>query len=96
MQHGQHPRLPPGNDDGGYDNEDIPIIPVLNLGKAVNHFLAAAVSLSAFLLLSSSLSRVAAAAQVNVVIEALLPFPLQMRTMALNKNISNDNVMTSI
>jgi hypothetical protein len=43
MQHGQHPHLPPGNDDGRYDDKDIPIIPVLDLSEAADHFLAVAV-----------------------------------------------------
>ncbi len=55
MQHGQHPRVPTGNYDGGYDNEDIPVIPALDLGNAANHFLALAVLMLAFLLLSSLL-----------------------------------------
>jgi hypothetical protein len=63
MRHGQHPRLPPGNDDGGYDSKDIPVIPALDLGKAADHFFAVAVFLSAFLLsLLSLLSRAAVAA----------------------------------
>jgi hypothetical protein len=62
MQHGQHLRLPPGNDDGGYDNKDIPIILALDLGKVNNHFLAMAVSLSTFLSSSLLSLRVAAAA----------------------------------
>ncbi len=32
MQHGQHLPLPPGNDDGGYNDEDIPVILALDLG----------------------------------------------------------------
>jgi hypothetical protein len=62
MQHGQHSRLPPGNDDGGYNNEDILVIPALDLGDVADHFLAVAVLLSAFLLSSLSSSRAAVAA----------------------------------
>jgi hypothetical protein len=52
-RHGQHLCLPPGNDDRGYDDEDIPVILASDLSKAADHFLAVAVSSSAF---SSSLS----------------------------------------
>jgi hypothetical protein len=61
-RHGQHPCLPPSNDDGEYDNKDIPVIPASDLGMAADHFLAMAKSLLAFLLLSLLLSRAAAAA----------------------------------
>jgi hypothetical protein len=61
-RHGQHLRLPPGNDDGGYDDKDVPVIPASDLGEAAEHFLAVAVLLPAFLLSSSSSSRAAAAA----------------------------------
>jgi hypothetical protein len=50
-----------GNDDGGYNDDDIPVIPALDLGEAADHFLAVAVLLSAFLSLAL-LSRVVAAA----------------------------------
>jgi hypothetical protein len=62
MQHGHHPRLPPGNDDGGYDKEDIPVIPASDCRKADNHFLTVAVSLSAFSSSSLLLSRAAVVA----------------------------------
>jgi hypothetical protein len=62
-QHGQHPHLPPSNDDGGYDDEDLPVIPASDFGEAADHFLAMAVvllAISSLLLLSS---RAAAAAE---------------------------------
>jgi hypothetical protein len=62
MQHVQHPRLPPGNDEGGYEDKDIPIILALDLGKAADHFLTVAVLSSAFSLPLLSSSRAAAAA----------------------------------
>jgi hypothetical protein len=55
-------RLPPGNDDGGYEVKEIPVIQALDLGKAADHFLAVAVWLLAFLSSSSLSLRVAAAA----------------------------------
>ena len=61
-RHGQHPRLPPGNDDGGYNNKDIPIILAPDLGKEANHFLAVAILLLTFLSSLLLLSRAAAAA----------------------------------
>jgi hypothetical protein len=62
MQHRQHLRLPPGNDDWEYDNEDIPIISASDLSKAADHFFAVAILLLAFLLMSSLLLRAAVAA----------------------------------
>jgi hypothetical protein len=102
MQHGQHPRVPTGNYDGGYDNEDIPVIPALDLGNAANHFLALAVLMLAFLLLSSllllssSLRMATATAVASWRGDWGFVAVLGMRMMASNKNVDNNDVMTRI
>ncbi len=61
-QHGQHPCLSPSNDDRKYNDNDILVIPLSNLGEVANHFLAVAVLLSAFSSPLSLLSRAVAVA----------------------------------
>jgi hypothetical protein len=69
---------------------------VSDLGKAADHFLAVAVLLLAFLSSLLSLSRAAAAVAGQCGNQGFVAILLQIMTMALNKKVDNNDVMTRI
>jgi hypothetical protein len=86
--------LPPGNDEGGYNNKDIPIIPALDLGEAADHFLAMAILLSAFSLLSSSLSKAVAAAAGQRGDQGFVAISIGNDNDGVKQKVDNDDFMT--
>jgi hypothetical protein len=97
MQHGQHLCLPPSNDGGEYNNEDIPVIPASDLGEAADHFLTMAIIWSAFSSSSlSSLSRAVAAAAGQRGNGRFVAVSIANDDNGVEENVNDNNVMTRI